>query len=547
MYRVIRVVLILCFFTLQGGEVVELQAAGPLVVINAQDYSRADFDHWWKEWQEPEMSFPERPDGFIDFHLLAQQAREMEYFTQAGYLRKLNVFLKVRAMAFLKNEEVDSRINITDKDVLRYFRQYYSPVWSMQILTYDDEAKAREAWERLKPFDGQPAGRLVFGDLGGVTPADNGPSAYEEPKADPSSVDRSVFKDWLQVIRELPVNSITDPIPLDDGKRFAIIRMKEISEPGEDAVKSKATSIFRKLRKGLESSLTGELVKKLKKKYKVRVDEELLAEITLDVDYQNDFLEKVVISMEGLDVKVKDVIYNVKKDMRYRQGVELSDIKKFMVNSIISQTVITKEALDRHYEDDPPFKWTYEFYQQNRLRIALESDIRSKIEISDQEIETYYKKEKTKFGRAEMATLDMIVADKELIEKMWSGILLGSRFAEQAKKYSKETVRQADVAVKDLSPQVRKAIERHEDGEISAPFEFNDQTALVKLWVRTPGSSPPLDKVRAKIVDELKALKFKGVKEDYLKELRRRSTIKVAEKTWKKLKKEFETKSNEKN
>jgi parvulin-like peptidyl-prolyl isomerase len=202
--------------------------------------------------------------------------------------------------------------------------------------------------------------------------------------------------------------------------------------------------------------------------------------------------------------------------------------------------------MSRHYEEEPPFKWTFEFYQQNRLRKALESDLRRKIEVSDQEIEAYYAKEKAKFGRAEMATLDVIIADNELIEKMWSGILLGSRFAEQLKKYSKEAERLADVDVEKLSPEVWKAIERLEDGEISAPFEFNGETALVKLWARKPGASPQLEQVRGKIIDEIKSLRFKKVKEDYLKELRARSIIKVDEKTWKKIKKEFETKSNEK-
>ena len=81
------------------------------------------------------MVFPATPQGFIDYLLFVEEGRLMEYDLTPEYQRTLEVFLKVRGLAFLKNEEIDSKINITEKQIREFFADNCARVWTMQILS----------------------------------------------------------------------------------------------------------------------------------------------------------------------------------------------------------------------------------------------------------------------------------------------------------------------------------------------------------------------------------------------------------------------------
>ena len=111
MYRlVIRLAIaLLCVLVLSEGTVLAAKDK-TLVTIDGREYTDQDYRHWWTSWQEPGMEFFDSPQEFIDFQLLAEQGRQMEYHLNPAFERKVEVFVKVRALGALKNEEVDLKM-----------------------------------------------------------------------------------------------------------------------------------------------------------------------------------------------------------------------------------------------------------------------------------------------------------------------------------------------------------------------------------------------------------------------------------------------------
>lgn len=112
------------FALLLGGLVLwRAGAAGalngkPLVVIDEQAYSVADYEHWWEYWRDSESQQPESVEPFVDWSLLVREAERMELFTVPEFKHKVQVFLKTRALMALKHEEIDSKAQVSDEEVL---------------------------------------------------------------------------------------------------------------------------------------------------------------------------------------------------------------------------------------------------------------------------------------------------------------------------------------------------------------------------------------------------------------------------------------------
>ena len=75
MHRLIKILVLLIGIQLLGPA--NLQAwpwgKGALVTINGEVFTKEDFLHWWENWKEKDTPFPDSPEPFIEWHLLAQE------------------------------------------------------------------------------------------------------------------------------------------------------------------------------------------------------------------------------------------------------------------------------------------------------------------------------------------------------------------------------------------------------------------------------------------------------------------------------------------
>jgi len=514
-----------------------------LVTINGREYTSDEFKNWWSHWNDKKtLPVPDSPDLFIDQQLLIQQAIEMEHDQNPRYLNQLRVFLKFRSLMALRNEEINSKIKISDEDINKYFYENYSPVYFLQVLTFKDLTTAVEAYTKMEPFNGQPAGRLFVADFQGLDPDDGGPLSYEEAKATPDKILKAKKEAWLEVIKKLKPGDIARPFVIKEGGEHAVIlRLESRTRPGDEEVESKKSTIKSIIFKARSRQKTKQLIEKLMDKYHVVIDEELLAQVDLDKEYKEDFLRKTVISMDDLEVTVADLIINMKKEVKVRsQEATQEFIKQYMMSNIISQTVIDKEALNRHYEERPPLKKTWEFFKGNKLIATLMSDIKNKAKATDEDIVDYYNLNKAKYVMPGQIQYSLVKGEPALIDDIWKELLNDGNkdIVLVAEKYGK-AVRDSTMEEGKLPPNISEAVSKISIGQISNPFAHDNGLALLKLKGRTKSLTMPIAMVRDVIENELNEKKYSVEKASYLKKIRSRSDIKVNNKVWNKLKKEL--------
>ncbi|MBU0484589.1 MAG: peptidyl-prolyl cis-trans isomerase [Proteobacteria bacterium] len=526
----------------------------PLASINGQDLTADDFRHWWQNWKEKETPFPETPDSFIEWNLMVNQAKERELYNLPSYQRKLKIFLSVRNMMLLKNEEIDSKIKISAQDIKDFYQENYTPIWRIQALTYNNQTDAMKAFNEMQQYNGSPAGHLPFTDQKGILPENGGPISFEQIQVLPESLSsKKNKKNWLSVLRKLKPGYVAEPFE-DDGK-FIFLRLHEQLIPPDDDFAEKQKLCQHELVKKATNDLSQKLIERLEKKYNVQIDEDLLAKIDPKArNYSSEFLDKKVVTMTENEtgITVDDMIRVISNDWTYqnRYGIDktinLEELKKTILFNAVYDTLISLESMNRHYEKNPPLKWIYEFYQGNRLKAELESSLLSQVQISNEEIDQYYQANKAQYSMPTVINYAMLTGEENLVSKVWASIIQGGDFFDLAKKYYSEDLEIKQEPLEKLPENLQLEFKKLVKGEVSPPFVHNAGYAMVKMINQIQGRSLPLEKVSTEISKKIKKGKSDIIKKEYIDKLKTIANISINQEIWQKIREEFGVKVNEK-
>ena len=504
-----------------------------LVTINDETFTKEDFQHWWVNWKEKDTPFPERPEPFIEWHLLVQEATSMELYQEPTYRQKVNTFLKARALMLLKNEAVDSKIRIRDKDLWARYKEQYSPQWHVRIMYFEEEAQARKTCEDLG------SGRLVLSDMAEQAMIDKGIVRNEAKWLRP----RNCPGPWRDALAGFSTGQVTQP--LEEGNGFVCLFLQDKKGPEKadfDSLKSKIRTKVQKLR---QSELTSDLVRRLRKKYEVTVDEDLFTELDVN-NTPEEIMDKILITTNRVNVPVRLFLDQLHKEQSLRgyhhfQTKEAADyLKQMVLDRIISQTLTSWESLDRHYEERAPFKWVYRFYCQHRLIKELERRLFvPEAEVKDEEVAAYYEQHPDEFAGPEVVNIVVLEDDKRLADKIWAEVKRGADFFSVVRKYYAREIPVQRVPVDHLDPVMKEMVNKLTKGEVSAPFEVKGHSSMVKLVDRTVTSRSPLSEVQEQIAQRLWQEKSDRLRRNFMGQLQVRSGITINEKAWGDLRKEY--------
>jgi len=520
------------------------QSGKRLVTINGVEFTDVDYKNWWKFWNDKnQLKVPTLPDEYIDFQLMVQEGRDMGYDTLPNYLHKIEVFLQVRALMELKYEEIDSKVAVTDDELKKYYNENYANLWVLQVLAFDSESKAKRVYESMLPYNGQAGGRLVFSDWLGAEP-DEKAETYDEVTVSVADFYTNKKSTWLPIVNKLGIGEVSKPFLNEDNKKYILLRLVESKDAGESVFSEKKSKMTQILMKEQRDNLTIKLIASLKKKYNVHVDESLFDSVKLDANLSKDYMDQKLVTMDGFNVSVGDFLYNINKEKGIRKDVSEIFLKDFVLNSIISQTLVNRESLARGYEKRLPLLLVYEFYKQNRLRSEFESGLKARIVISDQDIDQYYDTHKSGFTVSGKLTFILVKADEGILQQIWLGTTQGSEFADLTDKYSLDVKSQTSM-IADLPVGLIDEIKKLENGGVGLPFAYDGTYALIKLIDRTPDEILPLNQVKDKLIEQMKKEQFEIVKTQYLAKIKSKSKIDINQRVWAGLVRELNNAKNE--
>jgi hypothetical protein len=441
-----------------------------LVSINGVSYQPDDFRHWWENHREDGSRFPDDPEQFIEWKLLIQEALTMELDKEPGYLSNMGTFYGARARMLLKYDAIDSKVEISDKEIKERYLTDYTPVVYISWLSFDTAEKVENAYNSIKNQE------YTFDDLRNKLEAEGQPEGqpfYQEGQFRPRNFDRQPV--LRNVLGQLSVGQVS--MPQAGGGSFFLVRLNEKSMPPENDLETNRQTIRLMLQKEKQGALTRELLEDLWDKYEVQVDAELLAIVNKDPDKETlarplvlTNRENIPLSVLAADLRRDTAMMSRKKDWTEEEKAEQAE--RFM-HGMINDYLLAWEARDRRYEEKPPFKWVYEYYGENRLIKELER-MRIQVSVSDAEIRRYYEEHSDEFRPPEKISAIALQGEKEILNKVLLEINQDLDFLEAGAKNNLKPIPIMNTPVSELGPGFKPTIMQLDVGEVSEVFEIHN-------------------------------------------------------------------------
>ncbi|MEJ2690076.1 MAG: peptidyl-prolyl cis-trans isomerase [Deltaproteobacteria bacterium] len=504
-----------------------------LVTIDGTKHTTEDFKRWWQYFNDSDMALPKTPELYIDWLLLSREGKRMHLEEDPYFQHKTEVFLKVRSLLLLRQEEVNSKIQVSDDELRALYKKRYTPIWQLERLQFIDEKTAKTAWQELKD------GTVTIDQLETRPMQQGGPMSHREDWRRPLGMD----KYWADVFRKLATGDVSEP---EKDLDFYVVYYVKKREDGD-------AKDFDKLRKSLQeriwqkkqNELTRALISRLRKKFDVKVDEKRLADLDLNKP-DDSYGDEPIITTNRRNFSEKEFMSLLRKDEEYRKAGRHGKpgnpdvIKNRVANGIIVQNVTNWEALDRHYEEREPFKWEYQFNVNHRLTNAAANRLfAAQATVSDEEIKDYYTKNISRYTQPEMVDLVLIKDKKGDVDRVWREIATGKDFFKVVKENTDQSTKSESLPFPHLEPAVQKIVAGLSKGETSQPFTIEGHRFLVHLTNRTPAVPVPLEKVTQNIRSRLRQEKIARKRNEYLELLKSKSEIKVNESNWQEVQKEL--------
>jgi parvulin-like peptidyl-prolyl isomerase len=504
-----------------------------LVTINGTGFSTDDYRAWWREWREAEMPVAQSPDAFVDWVLLYQEAQAMELDQNPDYKRKLAVFLKVRSLMQLKQEEVTSHTRMpADKELWDDYIKEHTPIYNLRLVSVN----SIEAAEAIRQVLAGGAALSETVKLAGLEKASEVLDATGPLRAEklPEPI-RSALADAI-------VGQVGGPVFY--GHVWYFYEVLDRNDGNETDFSGFKDELIRQALKRQENRLTFELVEFLKKQYQVMVNEDLIAGMTPE-GFPEESADQVAVQVGKTMLPVKNLYRAVAKEHALRGSAQrnpenFENTKKRVINEAVIQTVTGLEAINRHYEDRPPLQQTYAFYRQHRLIKELEKTLilpAVKVGDAEAEAEAYYNEHPELFSRGGLVELAMVeTKETALAERLEMQLKAGEEFFQVMQPLAPTGVETSRVLVDRLQPVLRKAVEALAPGQVSGAVRDGETIYFLKLIREGEKEFISFTKVAEQILTQLHETRFADDKARLLKQLRSRSTIDVNRSEWNKLK-----------
>lgn len=499
-----------------------------VTIINGSTFTTEDVESWWQNWQEKETPFPDSATEYENWQLMAQEALSMELDREPSFRHKVDVFLKARTLLVYRGEVIDSHINITEKQLWERYVENYTPRLRVNILYFNDRGQADAAYRSLASVKEVQD----FGVLAGEMNIANKDSVFYEEKIFRPSREPAA---WKPVLAELDPGAFSPVFAWSKG--FVLLQLEGRLGPEKEDFITVSKKIEKELYDNQVASLTGKLVEQLKQSYNVEVNEAIFAAIEIDGD-NTALADQTIMTLAGMDISTAMFLAKLSKENQFRTqyGFQEEDphkMKRRVLDGIIAQTLTSRAALDRHYEEKPPLRPVYNFYRQHRLIKELGKRLfAAEIVVTEEEIQSYYDKNKGDFSLSDTLSFAVIRDEKKLIDRISSAIMQGGDFfAESARYYSREVEVQR-LPEENIDADTRALLGTMAPGEVSRPIADGAMYKIIKFIKRTSEKAVPIDHVKEMIGEILKKEKRDTIQGDFLALLRDRSSIETSQKVW---------------
>jgi len=228
---------------------------------------------------------------------------------------------------------------------------------------------------------------------------------------------------------------------------------------------------------------------------------------------------KVLAIVNGQEITEKDLQMTAMRFPRERQGYfNTEEGKKQLLDQMISFELIYLEAKGSEIENDANYLMQLEMAKKELLIQTSISRIMSGVEVTDSEVEDYYKANETKFTNQETVNAKHILVDtEEKAAEIKSEIASGKSFEDAAEEYSSCPSKAQGGSLGEFSrgqmvPEFEDAAFGMEIGTISDPVKTQFGYHLIKVEGKNEASTKPFaevgNNIKNMLLQERQAYKY---------------------------------------
>jgi hypothetical protein len=206
---------------------------------------------------------------------------------------------------------------------------------------------------------------------------------------------------------------------------------------------------------------------------------------------------------------------------------------RWYLNTLIGNSVVSWESLDRHYENSPPFSWTFRFYRESVLVNEYSSRMAAALNQPKlREIEDYYHENSERYKVPGKVHVKFISAAPELLRKIKLQTLAGEGLDKAVSGLAGVTVKSV-VFQQDLLPDaLKESVKFLSVNEISRPFLYEGKDTLVQLLGRDAEKKPTFSELQGLVAKDLYEQRKKETMNNLREKLRQQSTIAINQPLW---------------
>src|SRR3990167_528981 len=425
-------------------------------------------------------------------------------FTGDYKLYRLNLSLYM-----LKKEEVIDKVKVTDEEIKNRYMILYESVRLRHFFTKEREKGEKIVGELKKGADFTNLVEKESEDSDGVKKK-GGDVGFKRRDELPKEIADAAFG-----MKEGEISGL-----INTAHGFHIIKLEERRVPAE------TISDKEKKREKNREYLT-----KLIETAKITINEDILKSIKRDEEFDGG--KGIAATVEGEDIKRDEVLARLRSAPLGRDEDEMDRLKKLVIDSIINQRLLDREADRRNYEKNEDFRYSLLITKEAVLnRFFKNKIIAAAIKVDDEEIRRYYDDNKKLFKEPEKIRMSTIkIKEKEKAERIIGELKKGADFDITASDMSNSDVSKGEdtgwLYVNMLPPDIKDGLNKMKVGEIYGPFNFEKDFIIIKLTGKEEGEFRDFESLKDSIIESLSKKKYEQLMSDYLMKLRAVSKIRI--------------------
>jgi parvulin-like peptidyl-prolyl isomerase len=466
----------------------------------------------------------------INDKLIVQEARRMGIGNYDEVRSKVRAFITRESVKRLYNEEIVSRVSVSEQETMNYYKDNYKDV-TLDII----ETKNRKDLETIFK-------KLTAGESFERHSAEH-PSTLPGKKGAMHKMQwKSLTSDIKEALSKLKPGEFTDVIN-NKLHVYLIIKLISIQEAAAEGFQKAKAGIELDIKQQKTQARSNTYLAELRSKADIKINREILSSINPSGN-QNEKAkwledERPLVEVSGNILTVSNFAAMLPPNAQ--------KYKETALNNWIDRKVVDLEAFSRAYDKKTDLGSAVTRYEEEVIKNVFRREvIFPRLQIKEEDVKEYYFSHREDYARPIMYKIQQITVNtREDAQKVLNSLMDGASFSWLASRWSTDSSASSDstiswITANELPGQAKNIIEDMEPGSISSILEIDSEYRIIKLLDKTEKVYEDFNRAKPLARKAVFREQFRNIYKEYVNKLKQTAEIKIIEEALRSFEKRFQ-------